>query len=511
VTSPRLCRAILDSLPDGVRGLGYNPSQITAGIVHLGPGAFHRAHMARYVHALMNNGQAMDWGIVGAGLTPFDAGVRDALSAQDGLYTLVERDDDGATAQVVGSIVDIVAPEDNAVILDFIDGAGVRIVSLTVSENGYCLDAITRRLDRANPLIVMDLAHPQSPESVIGLLVEAYRRRMHAGRPAFTALSCDNLPGNGSLLRAAVLDFAGLVDADLADWIAERARFPATMVDRITPVTRPEDVAAMEGTWGLVDAWPIICEPYSQWVIEDDFADGRPNWADVGVQFTADVEPFERMKLRLLNASHLALASLGWLRGHRMVAEAMRDPRLARYIRALMEQELSPTLAADLPVDLAAYQDRLMKRFSNRTLRDTVERINTDASINLLLDPIRDRLAAGRRIKRLALAVAAWIRRLALVDDHVLAIRHPLADELRFLAKTGGVDQSQLLAMTDVFGDLADNPAFVNPVRRSLRAITAIETPSRDASLEGRPAHPPPKGDPHSIGLVRDQLQTISR
>lgn len=481
MTAHRLCRATLDRLPDGVAGLAYNPSQITAGIVHLGPGAFHRAHLARYVHTLMNDGQAMDWGIIGAGLTPFDTGVHDALSPQDWLYTLVERDDDGATAQVVGSIVDLLAPEDTEVILDAIDGPGVRIVSLTVSENGYCLDATTRRLDRANPLIVKDLAQPQRPGSVIGLLVEAFRRRRNAGRPAFTALSCDNLPGNGSLLRASVLDFAGLVDPGLAGWIAGHARFPATMVDRITPVTRPDDVAAMAETWGLADAWPVICEPYSQWVIEDDFANGRPNWEDVGVQFTADVEPFERMKLRLLNASHLALASLGWLRGHRMVAEAMRDPRLARYIRALMERELSPTLPADLPVDLAAYQDQLVKRFSNRTLRDTVERINTDASINLLLDPIRDRLAAGRPIRRLALAVAAWIRRLALVDDLALALRHPLADELRFLAKTGGVVQSQLLAMTDVFGDLSDNAAFVNSVRRSLCAIAAIEAPSRHA------------------------------
>ena len=477
MTSPRLCRATLDRLPDGVAGLTYDPSQITAGIVHLGPGAFHRAHMARYVHALMNDGQAMDWGIVGAGLTPFDAGVRDALSAQDWLYTLVERDDDGATAQVVGSIVDIVAPEGTEVILDCIDGAGVRIVSLTVSENGYCLDAITRRLDRANPLIVMDLVHPQRPGSVIGLLVEACRRRRNAGRPAFTALSCDNLPGNGSLLRSAVLDFAGLVDADLAGWIAEHARFPATMVDRITPVTRPDDVAAMAGTWGVADAWPIICEPYSQWVIEDDFADGRPKWEAVGVQFTADVEPFERMKLRLLNASHLALASLGWLLGYRMVAEAMRDPRLARYIRALMEQELSPTLPADLPVDLAAYQGRLVQRFSNRTLRDTAERINTDASINLLLDPIRDRLAAGRPIRRLSLAVAAWIHRLALVDDDSLALRHPLADELRSLAKAGGVDQSELLAMADVFGDLTTNDAFLGPVTRWLRVLKTTEAP----------------------------------
>ncbi len=479
MTAPRLCRTTLGALPDGVVGLNYDPSRITAGIVHLGPGAFHRAHMARYVHALMARGQAMDWGIIGAGLTLFDAGVREALAPQDWLYTLVERDDEGATAQVIGSIVDVLPPGDAAAILDVIDRPGIRIVSLTVSEIGYCLDASTRRLDRSNPLIVADLARPRRPTSVIGLLVEAFRRRKEAGRTAFTALSCDNLPGNGALLRAAVLEFAGLVDAGLSDWIAEHARFPGTMVDRITPVTRQEDVAKMNRTWGLIDAWPILCEPYCQWVIEDDFADGRPKWEAVGVQFTADVEPFERMKLRLLNASHLALASLGWLRGHVMVAEAMRDPRLARYLRALMDKELSPTLPADLPVDLAAYQDRVVTRFSNRTLQDTVERINTDASLNLLLDPIRDRLAAGHSINRLAIAVAAWIRRLALIDPGALALRHPLAAELSRLAKGGTEGQARLLARTDVFGDLSSNEAFLKAVTRGLRVMETTGTPKR--------------------------------
>ncbi|RZJ46076.1 MAG: mannitol dehydrogenase family protein [Brevundimonas sp.] len=473
MSSPRLCRATLGSLPAGVAGLTYDPSRVSAGIVHLGPGAFHRAHMARYVHALMSRGQAMDWGIIGAGLTPFDAGVSEALAPQDWLYTLIERDDEGAEAQVVGSIVDVLPPDDSGLLLDAIDLPGIRIVSLTVSETGYCLDAGTRRLDPANPLIASDLAHPRQPGSVIGLLVEAYRRRRDGGRPAFTALSCDNLPGNGGLLRAAVLEFARQVEPGLGDWIATQARFPATMVDRITPVTRQDDIARMGETWGLTDAWPILCEPYSQWVVEDDFADGRPDWEEVGVQFTADVAPFERMKLRLLNASHLALASLGWLRGHRMVAEAMRDPGLARFIRALMEQELAPTLPADLPVDLAAYQDCLVKRFSNRTLRDTVERINTDASLNLLLDPIRDRLAEGRPIRRLALAVAAWIHRLALIDDEALALRHPLANALRSRARAGGADQAELLATTELFGELSGNEAFIAPVTRWLRLLKA--------------------------------------
>lgn len=475
----RICRATLHRLPAAVRGLSYDPAEITAGIVHVGPGAFHRAHMARYVHALMSRGEALDWGIIGAGLTSADTRVRDALMPQDGFYTLVERDDDGASAQVIGSIMGILGPDDIGAILDRIDAPGIRIVSLTVSENGYCLDAKTRGLDLAHPAIIADLADPRRPISVIGVLVEAYRRRRAAGRPAFTALSCDNLPGNGGLLRRAVSAFATQVDLGLADWIETHGRFPATMVDRITPVTHAADVAAFEQDYGLVDAWPIFCEPFSQWVIEDDFADGRPNWESVGVHFTSDVESFEQMKLRLLNASHLALASLGWLAGHRLVAEAMRDPRLDRYIRALMAKETAPTLPATLPVDLAVYQDRLVKRFSNRTLEDTVERINTDASINLLLDPIRDRLAAGHSIEQLALAVAAWIRRLALIGDECLAIRHPLERELKSRARAGCPDPAAVLSMSDVFGDLAHNTEFILAVTGASRALAGGDPVTR--------------------------------
>ena len=477
MTPPRLCRATLDRLPRSVRGLSYDPTAIRAGIVHIGPGAFHRAHMARYVHELMSRGEAMDWGIVGAGLTPADRRVSDALTPQDGLYSLVERDDDGASAQVVGSIVEILGPDDVGAILDRIDAPGARIVSMTVSENGYCLDSRTRGLDLAHPAIVADLADPRRPTSVIGVVVEAYRRRREAGRPPFTALSCDNLPGNGDLLRRAVLTFAGEVDQGLADWIETNGRFPATMVDRITPVTRPADVEAFERDYRLADAWPVFCEPFSQWVIEDDFADGRPNWQAVGVQFTADVEPFEQMKLRLLNASHLALASLGWLAGHRMVAEAMRDPALERYIRAMMAEEIAPTLPADLPVDLAGYQDQLIRRFSNRTLEDTVERINTDAAITLLLDPIRDRLATGQSIRHLALAVAAWVRRLGLLNDDALPLRHPLADELRVRARSGIPDPVAVLEMTEVFGDLSVNAEFKAAVTRA--SLQLAESSSR--------------------------------
>lgn len=474
---PRLCRASLDRLPPTVRGLSYDPAQVRTGIVHIGPGAFHRAHMARYVHALMSRGEAMDWGIVGAGLTAADARVAAALTPQDGLYSLVERDDEGASAQIVGSITEILAAMDVGAVLDRIDQPGVRIVSLTVSENGYCIDAATGGLDLSHTAIAADLSDPHRPTSVIGLLVEAYRHRRAAGRAAFTALSCDNLPGNGKVLKRAVLTYAAQLDPGLADWIEQHGRFPATMVDRITPVTRSADIEAFARTHGLADAWPVFCEPFTQWVVEDDFADGRPNWEAVGVQFTDDVKPFEQMKLRLLNGSHLALATLGWLAGYRIVADAMRDPKLALFVRKLMAEETAPTLSADLPGDLTTYQEQLIHRFSNRTLEDTVERINTDASINLLLNPIRDRLAAGQPIACLSLAVAAWIRRLALVGDDALALRHPLADQIRDRARAGGSNPAAVLAVTEVFGDLSRDTAFIAAVSDGYRAM-ALAYPS---------------------------------
>lgn len=471
MTAPRLSNETLSQLPGAIAGLSYDRGRLKAGIVHIGPGAFHRAHMARYVHALMSKGQAMDWAIVGAGMTPFDTTVHNALAPQDWLYTLVERDDDSASAQVVGSIIDIVKPGDVEAILSRIDRPGVRIVSLTISENGYCLGTESRRLDPAHPAVVADLAHPRRPTSAIGLLVEAYRRRRASGRPAFTALSCDNLPGNGRLLQAAVLELADLIEPELAAWIAANGRFPGTMVDRITPVTRADDVVDFPGTYGVTDHWPIYCEPFTQWVIEDDFADGRPGWETVGVQFTDNVEPFEKMKLRLLNTSHLALASLGFLLGHKMVSDAMRDSRLDGFIRALMVNETAPTLMTPPPIDLGAYQDQVVERFSKATLRDTIERINTDASLSLLLDPIRDRLALGLPVHRLCLAVAAWIRRLELLPAQELAVRHPLAEDLRAAARSGGPDPAQVLAVGDVFGDLRHETAFVALLAKWLEAL----------------------------------------
>jgi fructuronate reductase/mannitol 2-dehydrogenase len=473
-----LRRDRLDGLHGSVARPGYDPARARAGIVHLGLGGFHRAHMARYTHDLMaQTPDALGWGIVGAGLLASDRPLIEALSAQERLYTLVERDQNGEAATVVGSLCGVVdAGEDTRALIETMVAPTTRIVSLTVTEHGYCLDAASKTLDGGHAQIRADLADPERPRSAIGVIVEALRRRRAAGHKAFTALSCDNIQHNGQVLRGAVLALAARRDPALADWIAARARFPCTMVDRITPMTRAEDIDALRQHYGLDDRAPVFAEPFRQWVIEDDFVDSRPDWDLVGAQFVADVAPHETMKLRLLNASHLAIAGLGALMGYRRIDEAIGDARLGRYMRALMDRETGPTLAAVPGVDLDAYKAKLIERFANPNLRDTVERVNTDAPVNYLLDPLRDRVASDQPIPLLGLALAAWLRRMRGVDDRggALAIRHPQADLLRQRAIEGGSDPRPLLTIPSIFGALGTDPRLVDAVARALDRLCAV-------------------------------------
>jgi mannitol 2-dehydrogenase len=472
-----LNRANLALLSPQVHVPRFDPAQVTAGIVHLGLGGFHRAHMARYTHELMERRpDALGWGIVGAGLMPPDRRMRDSLAPQDNLYTLVERGSADETVSVIGSLADVVfAGETSASLLATIDQPQIRIVSLTVTEHGYCLNRSTKQLDPQHELIRRDLAHPERPASAIGIITEACRRRMAAGTPPFTALSCDNIQHNGNVLRAAVLALAALRDPKLADWIGVNVSFPSTMVDRITPVTADEDIAALQDRYGIIDRWPVFAESFTQWVIEDRFPSGRPAWEDVGAQFVADVAPYEFMKLRLLNASHLAVSGMGRLCNYVTIADAMADPLITRFMAALMERETGPTLP-DVPgIDLPGYKATLIERFANPAIKDTVERVNTDAPLNILVDPIRDRLRAGAPLDLLALALAAWLRRVRGEDEQgrPIDIRHPLADQLRAKAIEGGPDPRPLLAMTELFGSTGADARLQQPVGRWLASLYA--------------------------------------
>ena len=473
-----LSRANLSRLRPPVRAPRFDPAAVRPGIVHLGLGNFHRAHMARYAHDLMERRpDALRWGIVGAGLLPADRRMRDSLAPQDCLYTLVERSGAEEAVSVVGSLAGVVfAGDSTAELLDAIDGEDVRIVSLTVSENGYCLDRSTKRLDPGHPMVRQDLAEPERPRSAVGVIAEACRRRRAAGRPAFTALSCDNIQHNGEVLKGAVLELARMRDPALAAWIEAEAAFPSSMVDRITPVTDPADVAALEGRHGVRDRWPVFCETFSQWVVEDRFAAGRPAWEEVGAQFVADVAPYEAMKLRLLNASHLAVAGLGRLAGYTHMDECLRDPGIRAYMAALMDRETGPTVPPVPGIDLAAYKRTLLERFGNPAVRDTVERVNTDAPLNVLLDPIRDRLRGGAGVELLALALAAWLRRARGEDEQgrPIEVRHPLAEVLRDRAVAGGSDPGPLLGVEALFGGLGADPRLASPVRRWLASLYEV-------------------------------------
>jgi mannitol 2-dehydrogenase len=481
-----LSRSNLPRLQPPVRQPGFDPSGISAGIVHLGLGGFHRAHMARYTHDLMGSrADMLRWGIVGAGLMPADQRMHDSLKPQDNLYTLVERDAVQEKVSVIAALADVIfAGESSASLMDAIAQPEIRIVSLTVTEHGYCLNRSTKRLDPDHALIREDLAHPERPSSAIGIIVEAYRRRSEAGIAPFTALSCDNIQHNGVVLREAVLALASLRDSKLADWIQENASFPSTMVDRITPVTAERDIAALAERYGIIDRWPVFAETFTQWVIEDQFPAGRPAWEEVGAQFVEDVSPYEFMKLRLLNASHLAVAGLGRLSDYVTIDEAMADPLVARYMAALMDRETGPTLPAVPGIDLPQYKATLVERFANPAIRDTVERVNTDAPLNILIDPIRDRLRTDARIDLLALALAAWLRRVRGEDEHgqPIEVRHPLAEQLRVKAIEGGPDPRPLLGMVQLFGDTGTDPRLIEPVGRWLASLYSIGSKATLAS-----------------------------
>lgn len=473
-----LSRRALSRLPAGVRAPRYDPAAVSPGIVHLGLGGFHRAHMARYTHELMERrADALGFGIVGAGLLPDDRRMRDSLVPQDCLYTLVERSFGQETATVIGSLADVVfagGSEGAGELLRRIDDPRTRIVSLTVTENGYCLNRATKRLDPDHPAIRADLASPDAPRSAVGIVAEAFRRRRDGGAAPFTALCCDNIQNNGDVLRRAVLDFAELREPGLSAWIEANAAFPNTMVDRITPVTTAADIAALRDRHGIEDRWPVVCETFTQWIIEDHFgAAGRPAWEEVGAQFVSDVAPYEAMKLRLLNGSHLAVAGLGRLAGYAYVDEAMADPAIAAHMEALMDRETGPTVPPVPGIDLAAYKRTLVERFANPAIKDTLDRINRDAPLNVLVDPIRARLEQGGSVDLLALALAAWLRRVRGEDEsgRPLEVVHPMAALLRERALAGGPDPASLLSIEPLFGRLGGDPRLTGPVAHWLAAL----------------------------------------
>lgn len=410
----RLGDAALAGLGHRVTLPGYDRSAVTAGVVHVGVGGFHRAHQAVYHDRLLAAGYR-DWGICGVGVMPADRRMQQVMAAQDNLYTLVIKHDDGRyEARVIGSIVSyLFAPDDPEAVITAMAAESTRIVSLTITEGGYNLSDLTGEFDLSSPAVQRDLASGWPPVTVFGLVTEALRRRRDRGLLPFTVMSCDNLPGNGPIARRAFATFAAHRDAALAEWIEHEVRFPSSMVDRITPVTTDADRAEVASRFGLEDHWPVVCEPFIQWVLQDSFAAGRPPYQDVGVQVVADVEPHELMKLRMLNAGHQAICYFGYLAGYGFVHEAAGDPLLRQFLLGYLRDEAAPTLPPVPGTDLDNYARSLADRFANPRIGDSLARIcaySSDRIPKWLLPVVRHQLATGGELWRSAAVIASWAR-----------------------------------------------------------------------------------------------------
>lgn len=468
----KICKASISALKNKCSVPAYDSGRILPGIVHIGVGAFHRSHQAYILDKYIAETGDYSWGILGAGVLPGDVVLRDALKEQDYLYTLTTKEESGVAVehvQVVGSLVDImVAPEDPAKFISCIADSQIKIVTLTITEGGYKIDHATGNFQSEDPDVQYDVLNPAKPVTVFGLLVAALKLRRDRGEKPFTILSCDNLQSNGDICRGSLLAFCRLIDADLASWIEEHGAFPNSMVDRITPATTDEDREYLRTRYDIEDNWPVVSEPFFQWVIEDHFAQGRPTLEKVGVQFASDVAPYEKMKLRLLNASHSALGYLGYLCGYDYIHDIARNHRFQEMLRRYMYREAIPTLDPVPGIDLQKYVESLVVRFSNSAIKDQTLRICRDGSAKIprfLLPLVSDLTEANKPFNAAALVVASWWRFLKGIDYTGREI--PIEDpERELLLERAGSGIGDFLQTRSIFGDLGSWQPFTSRVTR---------------------------------------------
>lgn len=471
----------LSRLPSGIARPTYDRTSLKTGIVHIGVGGFHRAHEAYYTHLLLEAGKAKDWAICGVGLREGDRHMGEVLKKQDFLYSLIVRHPSGRIeTAVIGSIVDYVfGPDNPREVIDRMAAPATRIVSLTITEGGYNVDPATGVFDFENPDIVHDLEHPDRPCSVFGYLAAALRWRKNEGKEPFTIQSCDNVQHNGTVTRKALLDFTTRLDPELSHWIAEKVCFPNAMVDRITPRTTAADTDYLHKEFGLADEWPVTCEPFLQWVIEDDFSAGRPAWEKVGAQFVPDVTPYEKMKLRLLNAGHSVLGLLGAIHGHETIDGCIADPLFAGYLHSFLDKEAAPMLGRVEGIDLEAYIDSLIDRFGNPNVKDGLARICSESSAKLpkfLIETIQENLAADGRIEYAALVIAAWCY---YSDTHADRFGNPLEViddqklQLQKAARKTKEDPLAFLRQETIFGTLVEDARFAEQYEQFVNRLYA--------------------------------------
>lgn len=468
---------------------------VKEGIVHVGVGGFHRAHLAVYVHKLMQDHGVTDYAICGVGLQPFDAAMRDALGSQDHLYTVVERSAKGSVAKVVGSINSyLFAPDDREAVVAKMAHPDTHIVSLTITESGYYYDEHTHELQSDHPDIQFDLdpANEKTPHTTFGFLYAALARRYQQGLKPFTVMSCDNMHNNGSITRSMLESFARLRNPEVAKWIAEQVAFPNAMVDRITPQTTAADKTALVKDFAIEDAWPVVTEPFMQWVIEDHFSDGRPPFEKVGVQVVKDlhaVEQFEKHKLRLLNGSHSALGYPGQLAGFKYVHEVIGNPLFHKFVWQMMQEEVKPLLPEIPGVDIDEYCKTLIERFSNPTIMDQLPRICLNASGKIpkfIMPSIAEAIWVTGPFRRLCFVAAAWFHYINGVDDsgNTFEVDDPMREELQAKARAGGTNPAELLSIPNLFGDdLRSDKRFLQEI------TTAMEDIARDGIMKTLPKY----------------------
>ncbi|KAH8714676.1 mannitol dehydrogenase domain-containing protein [Ilyonectria robusta] len=461
----------------------YARDDVKEGIVHVGVGGFHRAHLAVYVDQLLQKHGERNWAICGVGLRPNDAAMRDVLNAQDHLYTVIERSAKGSRAKVVGSINSFLfAPDDREAVIAKMAHPDTHIVSMTITESGYYYNENTHELQAEHPDIQHDIdpANENAPISTFGFLYAALARRHEQGMKPFTVLSCDNMQHNGSISRRMLESFARLRNPELAKWIVEEGAFPNAMVDRITPVTSQADIKSLADNFGIEDGWPVVTEPFMQWVVEDKFCDGRPPFEKVGVQVVHDVhdvEQFEKHKLRLLNASHSAMAYPGQLAGFKYVHEVMEHPIYRKFVWQMMQEEVKPLLPEIPGVDIDEYCKTLTERFSNPTIMDQIPRVALNASGKIpqfIMPSIAEQIWVSGPFRRLCFVAAGWFRYINGVDDagNTFEVEDPMLEQLQALAKAGGNDPRQLLSIKMLFGDdLRNDQRFLDEVSKAMELI----------------------------------------
>jgi mannitol 2-dehydrogenase len=472
----KLSNATLHKLPEAIMRPAYDRSALTAGIVHIGLGNFHRGHQAWYLHRLMQRGEAFDWAIVGAGVRPFDESQRQKLAAQDYLTTLIELDPAGRSAEIIGSMIDYVPIEEgNGALIARMADPAIRIVSLTVTEGGYYLDPVTKEFDANHPDILNDAAFPHMPCTAFGAMVAALKLRRDTGIGPFTGQSCDNLQGNGAILRQTIVSLARLSDPELAAWIEANCTFPNSMVDCIVPATGPKELELVRG-FGIEDAAPVTHENFRQWVIEDNFCAGRPDWDKVGATFTDDVHFFEAMKIRILNGGHQLISDAGEILSVEFISGCMAHPLIGQFFRKVALEEISPNVDPVPGMTPVNYVDLIERRFSNPEIVDTVRRVAFDGSsrhTGFVLPVLREALTSGSPIEGLALSQALWARMCegTREDGSQIQPNDPMWDKLHAVAKESVKVPVRWIEQREFYGDLAQNKKFSDSFCRWLDLI----------------------------------------